>query len=77
MRWHVGQRVKDDGVLRHPVDYEEWASFDRDYSWFAEDAQNVQLGLASDGFNPFNNLSKPYNIWPVILILYNLPPSYV
>ncbi|XP_041026970.1 uncharacterized protein LOC121267174 [Juglans microcarpa x Juglans regia] len=43
-------------------------------SWFAEDARNVRLGLASDGFNPFNNMSKPYSIWPVILVPYNLPP---
>ncbi|XP_042988732.1 uncharacterized protein LOC122316266 [Carya illinoinensis] len=48
--------------------------FDKDYTHFAEDARNVRLGLASDGFNPFNNMSKPYSIWPVILVLYNLPP---
>ena len=32
------------------------------------------LGLASDGFNPFGNMSISYNMWPVVLIPYNLPP---
>nr|GEZ67456.1 hypothetical protein [Tanacetum cinerariifolium] len=31
-------------------------------------------GLAADGFNPFGNLSQSYNMWPVILTTYNLPP---
>jgi hypothetical protein len=34
----------------------------------------VRLGLASDGFNPFGNMSTTYSIWPVVLMPYNLPP---
>ncbi|XP_057246859.1 uncharacterized protein LOC125499462 [Beta vulgaris subsp. vulgaris] len=34
-----------------------------------------RLGLISDGFNPFSNVAKPYSIWPVMLVPYNLPPS--
>ncbi|XP_042950146.1 uncharacterized protein LOC122282038 [Carya illinoinensis] len=74
MRWHKDQRVTTDTIMRHPADSESWKTFDKDHSWFAGDARNVRLGLASDGFNPFNNLAKPYSIWPVILVLYNLPP---
>ncbi|XP_042946082.1 uncharacterized protein LOC122279468 [Carya illinoinensis] len=74
MRWHRDQRMNEHGVLRHPADSEVWKAFDQQYSWFAQDSRNVRLGLASDGFNPFNNLSKPYSIWPVILVPYNLPP---
>ncbi|GJS26577.1 zinc finger, PHD-type containing protein [Tanacetum coccineum] len=36
--------------------------------------RNVRLGLAADGFNPFGNLNQAYNMWPVILTTYNLPP---
>ena len=32
------------------------------------------MGLASDGFNPFSNMTSTYSLWPVILIPYNLPP---
>ncbi|KAH7842869.1 hypothetical protein Vadar_009953 [Vaccinium darrowii] len=34
----------------------------------------VRLGLATDGFNPFGNMSTSYSMWPVILMPYNLPP---
>ena len=34
----------------------------------------MQLGLASDGFNPFGNMSTSYSMWPVVLMPYNLPP---
>nr|GEV87197.1 hypothetical protein [Tanacetum cinerariifolium] len=31
-------------------------------------------GLAAGGFNPIGNLSQSYNMWPVILTIYNTPP---
>jgi hypothetical protein len=34
----------------------------------------MRLGLLSDGFNPFGNMSTSYSMWPVILVPYNLPP---
>ncbi|XP_042958053.1 uncharacterized protein LOC122293566 [Carya illinoinensis] len=74
MRWHKEQRVTDNTSMRHPADSESWKTFDQAHPRFARDARNVRLGLASDGFNPFNNLAKPYSIWPVILVPYNLPP---
>jgi hypothetical protein len=33
----------------------------------------VRLGLISNGFNPFGNMSNSHNTWPVMLVLYNLP----
>ncbi|XP_042967497.1 uncharacterized protein LOC122300711 [Carya illinoinensis] len=74
MRWHHEERVQDESTLRHPADSEVWTTFDAEHRWFAQDPRNVRLGLATDGFNPFNNMSKPYSIWPVILVPYNLPP---
>ncbi|XP_042946147.1 uncharacterized protein LOC122279527 [Carya illinoinensis] len=67
MRWHKEQRATNDSVMRHLADSVVWNIFDKDHSWFAEDARNVRLGLASDGFNPFNNLAKPYSIWPPLV----------
>lgn len=48
-----------------------WKEFDNHHSWFENEPHNVRLGLASNGFNPFNNMSMTYSIWPVP---YNLPP---
>ncbi|GJS43635.1 retrotransposon gag domain, retroviral aspartyl protease [Tanacetum coccineum] len=46
----------------------------KEMTWHAtRKTRNVRLGLAADGFNPFDN-SQSYSIWPVILTTYNLPP---
>jgi len=74
MRWHKGKRKDDGNTLRHPIDFIVCKDFDKRYYRFARDSRNVRLGLASDGFNPFGNMSITYNIWPIILTLYNLPP---
>ena len=46
---------------------------DEKYPHFAADSQNVILGLASDGFNPFCVMSTTHSAWLVLLIPYNLP----
>ena len=73
MRWHKEKPSNDDSMA-HPVDSPAWKSFDIAHPSFATDPRNVRLGLASDGFNPFGNMSTSYSIWPVVLIPYNLPP---
>ena len=60
--------------MRHPVDSLAQKDFDKVNPSFAEEPRNVRLGLASDGFNPFGNMSISYSMWPVVLIPYNLPP---
>ena len=73
MRWHALDN-NSDGLMRHPRDGETWKTIDRTHSGFSFDSRNIQLGLASDGFNPFGTMSTTYSIWPVFLIPYNLPP---
>jgi hypothetical protein len=85
MQWHAHGRTKD-GVLRHPADGEAWKTFDErylrhpaDFAFdelldFASEPRNVRLGLSSDGFNPFGNMSNSHSTWPVMLVTYNLPP---
>ena len=74
MRWHKEKRVEETNVLRHPADCEAWKEFNKMYDTFARDSRNVRLGLSSDGFNPFADMSSKYSTWPVILVPYNLPP---
>jgi hypothetical protein len=73
MRWHDEGRTKDE-FLRHPADGKAWKNLDKREPSFACDSRNVRLGLASDGFNPFRNMSLKHSTWPVMLIPYNLPP---
>ena len=62
MRWHYDKRLIIDGVLRHPADREAWKDFDQKYPNFASEPRNIRLGLASDGFNPFENMSNAYSM---------------
>ena len=73
MKWHVDGRMEGE-MMRHPVDSLAWKNFDNVHPSFALEPRNVRLGLASDGFNPFGNMSISYSMWPVVLIPYNLPP---
>ena len=73
MIWHYDHCSKDE-VLRHPVDSDVWKSFDKSNPGFARDPHNVRLGIAINRINPFGNLSVFHSTWPVIVIVYNLPP---
>lgn len=72
MRWHEEDR-KEDGILRHPADSPCWKAMDA-IDDFGTESRNVRLGLASDGFNPFSNMSVSHSTWPVLVVPYNLPP---
>ena len=73
MIWHAKERPND-GNLRHPADGQSWKDFDSLHPEFAQDPCNVRLGLASDGFNPFQTMSIAHSTWPVVLVNYNLSP---
>ncbi|KAJ9567086.1 hypothetical protein OSB04_003052 [Centaurea solstitialis] len=73
MIWHSTGRSPE-GTMRHPVDGSSWKEFDMKYPNFSREPQNVRLGLAADGFNPYGNMSSAHSTWPVVLTTYNLPP---
>ena len=73
MTWHAESR-NSSGVISHPVDGEAWKHFDRIHQSFAADPRNVRLGLCADGFCPYGPASRSYSCWPVMLVVYNLPP---
>nr|GEV99147.1 reverse transcriptase domain-containing protein [Tanacetum cinerariifolium] len=74
MTWHATGKCTEPGKMQHLVDGRVWKNFDTKYPDFAKEPRNVRLGLAVDGFNLFGNLSQSYNMWPVKLITYNMPP---
>ena len=41
---------------------------------FGSESRNLRLGLCTDGFNPYRTLSSTHSAWPVLLVIYNLPP---
>ncbi|GJV74281.1 retrotransposon gag domain, retroviral aspartyl protease [Tanacetum coccineum] len=74
MTWHATGKCTEPSKMQHPVDGRAWKNFDTKYPDFLKEPRNVRLGLAADGFNPFDNPSQAYSMWPVILTTYNLPP---
>ncbi|XP_026417108.1 uncharacterized protein LOC113312578 [Papaver somniferum] len=71
----IPQKKAEKNVFRHPADSKIWQELDEKHNWFAKDACNVRLGIASDGFIPSNDLNgKPHSIWLVIVVPYNFPP---
>ncbi|KAL8154920.1 hypothetical protein AgCh_000324 [Apium graveolens] len=62
MRWHTLGRTKD-GKLRHSADALAWKAMDARYPDFEAENQNVRLGVAADGFNPYRSMNlshKPF-----------------
>jgi hypothetical protein len=53
MRWHKEGVHESEGVMVHPFDSEAWKALDSFDPDFAQDARNVRIGLATDGFTPF------------------------
>ncbi|KAA0043111.1 En/Spm-like transposon protein [Cucumis melo var. makuwa] len=72
LTWHMNHK-NSDGKMRHPVNCVSWDSIDAKWPDFSNDPQNLRFDLATDGFNPFSNLSSRYSCWPVMLVTYNLP----
>ncbi|WVZ05731.1 hypothetical protein V8G54_019077 [Vigna mungo] len=73
LKWHVVGR-KCDNLLRHPADSPQWKKFDETFPEFGADPRNLRLALATDGMNPYGNLSRKHSSWPVMLVIYNLSP---
>jgi len=74
MRSHKENLASSTKML-HPCHGEAWKQFDADFPNFAEDARNVRLGIATDGFTPYKLNAASYSCWPVFWVPYNLPPG--
>jgi hypothetical protein len=75
MRWHMEGVRESNQVMVHPSDSEAWKALDDFDVDFVRDAQNVCIGLATDGFSPYNMSAASYSCWSVFAIPYNLPHS--
>ncbi|GKB19631.1 putative transposon, En/Spm-like protein [Tanacetum coccineum] len=72
LRWHATRRITD-GVLRHPADSQAWRTIDEKFPEIAEDTRNLRLGISADGVD-VNTGNRHHSVWPVLTVIYNLPP---
>jgi len=73
LTWHANGR-NCDGMLCHLADSSQWKKIDILYPYFNKEAINLRLELVTDGMNPHGSLSTQHSSWPVLLVIYNLPP---
>ncbi|GJS43994.1 putative transposon, En/Spm-like protein [Tanacetum coccineum] len=72
LRWHATRRITD-GVLRHHADSQAWRTIDEKFPKIAKDLRNLWLGISADGVD-VNSGTRHHSVWPVLSIIYNLPP---
>jgi len=77
MTWHKNGLRYNPEKMVHPSDGEAWTHFDGIHHEKAQEARNVRVALATDGFNPYRMMAAPYTCWPVFVIPLNLPPGVV
>jgi hypothetical protein len=44
---------------------------------FAHEVRNLRFGLALDEVNPFRHNNTQHSTWPILMVIYNLPPYLV
>ncbi|KAA0058474.1 uncharacterized protein E5676_scaffold606G001730 [Cucumis melo var. makuwa] len=73
LTWHASERIED-GKLRHPADSPAWKLVDFKWPDFGSEPRNLRLALSADGVNPHGDTSSKYSCWPIVTVIYNLPP---
>ena len=64
--------------MKSIVDSPAWEHVDTNVDpSFALESRNMRFGLALDGVNPFKHNSAQHSTWPIIMLIYNLPPFLV
>jgi hypothetical protein len=75
MRWHKEGVSENNQVMVRPSDSEAWKALDNFDAIFSRDTRIVPIGLAIDGFTPYNSSATSYSCWPAFAFPYNLPPA--
>jgi hypothetical protein len=77
MTSHADRPEKSDGKLRHPSDAWQCWTFDSTHSDFRDQKINIRFTLCTDVMYPFGERSSTHSTWPMLMTIYNLPPSHV
>jgi hypothetical protein len=60
------------------ADSPTWKYIDSNFDVsFGQRTQNLRLGMALDGINPFHHTNNTHSTWLVLMFLYNLLPYLV
>lgn len=76
MTWHSRNKGTDN-LIRHASQARAWKHIENSpdlFDNFGNDPRHLRLGLATDGVNPFSEKRSVHSTWPVLLMIYNVPP---
>jgi hypothetical protein len=77
LKWHYYNR-SDPGKMSTVADSPAWRHIDTEIDMnFAEEKRNVRMDLSLDGVNPHSIQASSHSTWPILIVLYNLPPWLV
>ena len=76
MRWHSANH-SEDRKMRSVVDSEQWQFIEEQFPSFSRQERNIRMGFALDGVNPHSFHSSKHSVWPVMIVMYNLPTYLV
>ncbi|GJU84699.1 putative transposon, En/Spm-like protein [Tanacetum coccineum] len=69
-RWKVDNKTKK--VYKN-IPTKAWRTIDEKFPEIVEDTRNLRLGISTDGVD-VNTGNRHHNVWPVLTVIYNLPP---
>ena len=60
MTWHKDGKWYNPGKMVHPSNAKAWTYFNDKHRDKADEARNVRVALATDGFNLYGKMAAPY-----------------
>jgi hypothetical protein len=75
MTWHKNGTRYNPEKMVHPSDADAWKYFNSQHPLKVEEARNVHVALAIDGFNPYGMMAAPCTCWPMFVIPPESPPG--
>jgi hypothetical protein len=56
------------------VDSKAWMHVDNKWPKFGTNPRNIRFKLSTEKFNPFSDKTSIWSTWPIMLLMYNIPP---
>ncbi|GJS25363.1 putative reverse transcriptase domain-containing protein [Tanacetum coccineum] len=69
-RWKVDNKTHK---VYENIPAKAWRTIDEKFPKIAEDPRNLRLGISADGVD-VNTGNRHHSVWPVLTVIYNLPP---
>jgi hypothetical protein len=79
LRYHSDYPNTDDSIMKSVADSPAWKHVTNEHvdPSFGDEKKHLRLGLTLDGINHFSHANISHSTWPVLLMVYNLPPHLV